>query len=148
MRVGRGLGYVATAECQGVGHQGAAERREDLLALLAKGALGNQVVLLRFTGYFLVGGCQKGVVKLMAEAGIVLVQILMNAAAGSLHKVLLLSRSQHRLATLQRALSCTLIILLGGLRGGQVLQHMIDRRVRVAQAETHVVLANVHQDDR
>ncbi len=41
-----------------------------------------------------------------------------------------------------------MVILLGGLRGGQVLQHVIDRRVRVTQAEAHVVLADVHQGDR
>ena len=87
LRVGRGVRYLATAECQGIGHQATAERREDLLALLAKGALGNQVVLLRLIGQLLVGRRQQGVVKLIAEAGVVLVQILMNTAAGGLHEV-------------------------------------------------------------
>ncbi len=85
--------------------------------MLAKGALGNQVVLLRLIGQLLVGRRQQGVVKLIAEAGVVLVQILMNTAAGGLHEVLFLPRCQHRLTTLQGALSWALIILLGGLRG-------------------------------
>ena len=73
-----------------MGDQAAAQRREDTLTLLTKGALGNQEVLLRLIGQLLVGRRQQGVIKLVAEPGIVLVQILMNAAAGRLHEVLLL----------------------------------------------------------